>query len=142
MPFEGGPYVKAAAFCDRVIEGKDGVLSLIRVIDRLTTTAAGADTPKDMPPANFPVSAVVMLISGRARGRHELRVDREAPDGTRKPVWSGSLLLEGDYKGNNVVLNLSETFELEGTYWYDIFVEEELLTRMPFQVTYVRLSAG
>lgn len=36
---ETGPYLKAAAFCGDVIEDKDGVLSLIRVIDRLIVTA-------------------------------------------------------------------------------------------------------
>jgi len=31
-----GPFVSVAAFCENVIEDKSGVLSLIRVVDRLT----------------------------------------------------------------------------------------------------------
>jgi len=142
MPFEGGPYLKAAVFCDRVIEGKDNVLSLIRVVDRLMTTAAGANPPKDMPTASFQMSVVIMLISGKARGRHDVRIEREAPNGERKKIWEGSVQLEGENKGHNLNLGLSETFEYEGVYWYDIFVEDELLTRSPFQVGYVRVSAG
>lgn len=33
MAFELGPYIQAATFCSEVIEGKDGVLSLIRLMD-------------------------------------------------------------------------------------------------------------
>lgn len=142
MAFEGGPYIKVAAFCDRAIEGKDGAISLIRVIDRLITTAAGSETPKNMQPVAFQMAAVVMFVSGQALGRHEVKIEKVGPDGFRKPVWSGSILMEGDYKGQNIVLNLNELFELEGTYWYDVFLEEHLMTRMPFQVTYMRLSAG
>lgn len=142
MPFEGGPYVKAALFCERVIEGKDNVLSLVRVIDRLTTTAAGADPPKEMPQTNFGSTLVLAFVAGRARGRKEVRIERESPDGQRKQVWQGSVLMEGEYKANNVLLNLNETFELEGVYWYDISIDDELVTRMPFQVSYVRLSGG
>jgi len=31
-----GPYVQVAAFCERVLEEKDGVLTAVRIIDRFT----------------------------------------------------------------------------------------------------------
>jgi len=37
MTFENGPYLQAAVFCQDVIEDRSGVLSLIRLIDTLTT---------------------------------------------------------------------------------------------------------
>ena len=143
MPFEGGPYVKAALFVNQVIEGKDDVLSLIRVIDRIVTTAQGSAPPNEMPPVTgFTMHAVLMFVSGKARGRHQVRLVREAPSGDRSDRWSGALLLEGEHKGQNLNLRPTETFELEGNYWYDVYVDEELMTRMPFQIVYQPMSSG
>ena len=33
-PFERGPYIQVAAFCERVLQEADGVVSLIRIVDR------------------------------------------------------------------------------------------------------------
>ena len=41
----GGPYLHAAHFCEKLLTEKDGVLSAIRIIDRITVTASGA-TPR------------------------------------------------------------------------------------------------
>lgn len=142
VAFEGGPYVKCAAFCERVIEGKDSVLSLIRVIDRLISTATGPAPPQDMPTVTLAFTAVLSFVAGRARGRHEVRVEREAPNGERRPVWSGSILVNGEESAHNLLLNLNETFDLEGIYWYDIFLEAQLITRMPMQVSYMRVQGG
>lgn len=40
-----GPYLQAALLCERVMEEKDGVLSVIRIIDRLIHTALGPAGP-------------------------------------------------------------------------------------------------
>ncbi len=142
MAFETGPFLKAAVFCDTVIEGKDSVLSLIRVVDRLTTTAVGVGAPKDMPPVGQRLAAVLMLTSGKARGRNELKLTMESPNGDRKVVWEGTVHFEGEDRGHNFVLNLQPTFSLEGLYWFDLTVEDVLMTRMAYRVIYTRQSAG
>jgi len=142
MPFEGGPFLKAAVFVNLVIQGNDNVMSLIRVIDRLTQRAQGPEAPQEMPATNFPMHAVIMLVAGKARGRHQVKIVREAPNGVRKDVWTGGIQLEGENKGHNITLGLNESFDLEGTYWYDVFIEDGLVTRMPFQVIYQPMSTG
>jgi hypothetical protein len=142
MPFEGGPYLKAAVFVNVVIQGNDNVMSLIRIVDRLVTSAQGPEPPQKMPPATFSMNAVIMLVAGKARGRHQLKISREAPDGTRKDIWAGGILLEGEHKAHTINLSMNETFELEGTYWFDVTLEETLLTRMPFQVVYQPMSTS
>jgi hypothetical protein len=56
--------------CEKVLREADGVLSLIRIIDRLNIAVAGAETPTDMPAT--PVSLVLVLgfKSGFARGAY------------------------------------------------------------------------
>ena len=41
----GGPYLSAAVFCDKIMKGDDGAMSLIRLIDQMTLTI-----PADAPP--------------------------------------------------------------------------------------------
>jgi hypothetical protein len=49
MVFEHGPFLAAAVLCDQAIEDKNGAISLIRVIDKVTASAAGPDAPQTMP---------------------------------------------------------------------------------------------
>lgn len=137
-----GPYLKAAAICSDVIEGKDGVLSLIRIIDRLTITAAGSGPPSDMPAARYPLILVLMFVSGRARGSHSVAIKMEQPDTTTRDCWTGSVFLEGEDRGANVVIRLEADFPLEGLYWFGLYFDDALVTKMPFRVIYQRVEAG
>ena len=81
MPFERGPYLSVAAFCEQVIEDKSGVLSLIRIVDRLNVAVQGPDAPPEMPPSNFNWTLVLTLKSGDARGSAEVKIVPELPSG-------------------------------------------------------------
>ena len=39
MPFDRGPYLSVAAFCERALQDNEGVWPLIRIVDHLTVTA-------------------------------------------------------------------------------------------------------
>ena len=142
MTSESGPYLKAAVFCDEVIEGKDGVLSLIRVVDRLIITAAGHDAPPSMPPTRHRLKLVLMLVSGRARGTQSIQVSVEAPSGKVSPLWETTALLEGEDRGANIVAVLDYEFAHEGVYWFYVKLEGEQLTRLPFRILYQRVAPG
>jgi len=141
-PPQGGPYLKAALFCERVLDEKDNVLSLVRVVDRFTVTASGPQAPKDMPAIPQRLLAVVMLISGLAKGPEEVRLEMERPDATTKDVWIGTVHMEGGQKGQNLILNFQETFELAGVYWFNLYVGEHLLTKMPVEVRYAWFTSS
>lgn len=146
---EMGPYLKAAAFCGDVIEDKDGVLSLIRVVDRLIVTAEAVgqqqpppSMPKEMPKITTPLKLVLMFISGRARGTQGVDVKMQRPDGTVHDLWSGTVFLEGEDRGANVIVNMQIEFGLEGLYWFHISLDDSELTRMPFRLIYQRAVGG
>lgn len=143
MAFESGPYVQVAAFCERVLEEKDGVLSLIRVIDRIVHTATGAAAPREMQPFEYQLILVLMLKTGQARGAYDLSVVRELPSGIREesqaPVFRVHFEAEGD-RGYNLVLQIQQVFEQEGLYWFDVLLDGQLLTRLPLRVVYARIS--
>jgi hypothetical protein len=135
----GGPYLSAALLCERVLQEGDGVLSIIRVVDRLIQSAVGPGAPDDMPPFPVNLTLVVLLKSGEARGRHTVRLAIEAPSGELLPD-AGSLpvLLEGEERGVNLLLNLGFIAEQEGLYWFNVHfgTQDVLLTRIPLRVVY------
>jgi hypothetical protein len=133
-----GPYVQVAAFCERVLEEKDGVLTAVRIIDRFTQVRPAPSQSGFIPQ---PVSAVllVMLKSGDARGSHELVIEVESPSGIRRPLLSLSVLFEGEDRGVNVIVPLSFHPEEEGLYWFNVQTAYRLLTRMPLRVVFQTL---
>ena len=137
-----GPLVQVAAFCENVIEGKDGTISLIRIIDRMMVTAQGSEAPKDMPPVTRLLMAVVTLKAGAAAGRQDVRIVMEKPSTEQTELWTASMLAEGPDRGQNFVVRLHVTFDQEGLYWFHVLADEEILTSMPFRLVYVRQALG
>lgn len=138
----GGPYVAVAAFCDRVLEEKDGVLSAIRLVDRVTATLAGPGVPGTMPPIPVNLTLLIVLKSGAARGRHQLEIAPEAPSGLALSPVSVPVLFEGEERGVNVVLNVGFQATQEGLYWFSVRLEGQLLTRIPLRVVYQPIETG
>jgi hypothetical protein len=142
MSFENGPYVTAACFCESVLEEKTGVLTLVRIIDTVTHSGFGPTPPKDMPAFAYNFLLAVMLKSGEAHGRYDLRVVPQQPDGSTKDEITFTFHFEGEEKGQNVVAQINYQFALEGLYWFRVFLEEEFLTAIPLRVRYNRIIAG
>lgn len=138
----GGPYVQMALICERVLNEKDGVMSIIRVIDRVTISASGSDPPEQMPPGQINITIVMALKSGFVRGRFNLIVVPTTPSGKKLSETSAGVLLEGDDRGVNVVLNMRMFLQEEGLYWFDVLFENQLLTRIPLRLVYQRVSRG
>lgn len=139
MGFEQGPYIQMAGLCEQVIEDKTGALSLIRIIDTITHTEARPDAPTEMPPVTYPMKMVIMLKSGRAKGRHELKIIPEMPSGELKPPLARSIHMEGEERGFNNIINMVFTFTMEGLYWFNVYLDDSLLTRIPLRLKYERI---
>lgn len=140
MP-ENGPYLRAAVLCENVIEDKQGVLSLIRVVDRFQQMAVGPGAPAEMPPLPVSVHLVLMFASGEARGRGEIRLAIRKPDGLSQDLTTVAVLWEGEDRGANINIQLSTVLTIEGLYWIEVRLENELLTRVPLRVVYLRTSS-
>jgi len=140
---EEGPYLKSAVFCEKVLREADNVFSLIRIIDRLNLTASGSEVPDSMPKTTYSLNAVIMLIPDKARGRRDIKIEIEEPSGLkRERPFLATLQMEGEERGANLIAEMRITFEHEGLYWFHVWLDDILLTKMPFRVTYGRISTG
>ncbi|SRR5216683_6180302 len=137
-----GPFLQAALFCEKALQEKDGVVSAIRIVDRVISSAIGADPPTSMPPLQWSITLFVSLKSGFARGSYSVRVTGTMPSGRAMPSASLPVLLEGDDRGVNIIANMTIQFQEEGLYWFDVYFEGRLLTRMPLRVVYQRMALG
>ena len=142
MSFESGPYLGLAVFCEQVIESRTGALTLVNVIDRLNVTASGPGAPEKMPPQRLPWTLVLGFKSGAARGTSEVKIVPEAPSGLKMPPALLPAHLEGGNRGANLVLQTPVPLEEPGIYWFWIYIDDELITKIPVEVVYARVTMG
>lgn len=135
------PYLEIAVLCQEVLEEKTGLLTLVRLTDRLIVTA-GSGSPEDLPPVPVNLVAVIGFKAGDARGRHNLSLKQETPSGLMLPAVTVPMFFEGEDRGARVILKLGLQAEQEGLYWFDVQLDERPITRIPLRVIYQRISAG
>ncbi len=128
------PYVAVATICERVLEEKEGTLSAIRIVDTVKV-----EVPETIPADAKPVinlSALVSLKSGDARGKFLDKIVSCTPSGKKleKLAPSFPLLLQGGERGANLVVNFSLQISEWGLYWFDVLLNDELISRMPLTV--------
>jgi hypothetical protein len=139
MAFEGGPYLSAALLCEKVLAEAEGVKSAIRIIDRITRTAVGPEPPEQMKPFTHQLYFLVRLKSGSARGPKNLEIRLTKPSGESPPSARQTVNFEGeDDRGLDVVAEMQMELDQVGLYWFDVYLDNERLTRVPLRVVYLR----
>lgn len=133
-----GPFVTAACICQTALQEANGLLSIIRLIDRVPVLGT---TPQMQPQPLQQLVLVVILRSGMLRETHKLKIKPISPSGKDLPENEMSVLFEGEDRGPAVILPLSLVATEEGLYWFDLYLEEQLLTRIPLRVIYQRAQA-
>lgn len=127
------PLLSMAVFCERVLKEADGVLSAIRIIDRITVVGA----TEDMPPTSLRLQLLLGFKSGMMRGPARVRINPAPPSELTMPTIEFPLLFEGDDdRGAVVVADLNFLFRDQGLYWFDVELLGETVTRIPLRVVY------
>lgn len=138
-PFERGPYLNAAVLCEKVLQERDGVNSVIRIVDRLTLTASGPEPPEEMLPMAQTLWLYVGFKSGTARGVKQLTVRLQKPSGKSPPVQNFPLNFEGeDDRGINLAAQMTMEIDEVGVWWFDLNLDGVPVTRLPLRVIYLR----
>lgn len=140
MSIEDGPYLAAALLCEKVLVEKDEVLSAIRIVDRIIHTARA----EIMPPLNVDLRLLLVFKSGPAHGSRNVTVRLAQPSGrVQQPVMLPIFLEGGDGdRGANLLIEVRFQALEDGLYWFDILLNEELITRVPLRIVYQRLTVG
>jgi hypothetical protein len=137
---DDGPWVAMAVFCEQVIEDKQGILTLVKVIDRLTVEAqaSGVEPPAQLPPGTIQLTFVISVKAGNSKGRSEIQTDLEGPDGLTRPIASHSVNFVAPHYGTNLINRIALGFQHEGVYWFTVKADGKVLTRAPLEILYMR----
>jgi hypothetical protein len=139
MPNESsGPFLAAAVFCEKVLREGDGVLSAIRIVDRYTVSGQ-AD---EMPQAVISTTLLLILKAGVMRGKAKVRILPRTPSGEPLAEMAFDQLFEGDDRGIAIAAALNFPVTQEGLYWFDVAVEQQILTSMPLRILYQQQRFG
>ncbi len=134
-----GPHVQLATFCEKVLQEQDGVLSVIRAIDRIVITAPAEDAPAELPEGGtLQLTLAVTLKADEAFGRHPVALRIQTPSGLFLPEQRFDVMFEGGERGVNLILGIGLEV-VEGLYWVDVMVSDSVLTRVPLRVMYQRV---
>lgn len=138
ISFERGPYLSAAFVCEKVLEERGGVKSAIRIIDRVTRTVIDPSPPEAMEPFDYDATLLLKLKSGWARGSFPLEVRLVKPSGENPPPLQQTVYFEGEEdRGIDIVVNMRIKFDVTGIYWFQVYLRDVCLTRIPLRVIYM-----
>jgi len=152
MPIDrgiSGPHLGAAFLCEKILQEKDGVQSFIRIVDRFTVPVfpklpEGVQLPPGAGPGNqfIQFNLVVMVKAGSVPGgKYHLGLQLNKPDGSPLPKNVVDVFLQGDNdNGVAAVFPIVLPQPEEGLYWFDVYFEESLLTRVPLRVLHQQMQ--
>lgn len=136
-----GPFI-AAMLCERVLEEKDGVKTVVRIIDRVTRQIVGPTVPAAMEPFDYPLTLFIKLTPGNVHGTYGISIHIVDPSGDSEQVGGTTVNFEGqEDRGADIVGPIPFKATMPGVFWFEIYLEDrgkhELLTRLPFRVIYL-----
>ena len=138
MVQDDGPYLLAALLCERAYQNEYGAFNIDGVIEELVVQANVPRAPKDMPPFRLEGFAVIAFAAGVARGAYRVTLVPIRPNGERLEPVSQQISFDSDESRYTAVYNLSLDVTEPGLYWFDVLLNERLVSRIPVRIRYNR----
>jgi hypothetical protein len=136
-----GPYVAVAVFCEHILTEKDGTLSVIRIRDTFDIQPAPSNTRINTPPI-APIPALISFRSGGAKGKKLVSIEVTTPSGKKlKSQMNLPVIFEESQLGVNLITTIDLEIEEVGVYWFDVLIDNQIMTRMPLKINILRTPA-
>lgn len=133
-----GPYLTGAFFCDKILTERDGAISAIRLVDRLTfNIQPGSDTS----PKIHSLNLFIALKSGERPGVTNIRIEGRKPSPPHLPNVEKIIHLDqAASSGANLNIRVTVDFDQPGVWWFILYVNEHERTRVPIEVIWLPVS--
>jgi hypothetical protein len=92
-----------------------------------------------MQPQAISLQMVVTFRAGFAHGKYRVKVVGSTPSKTEFLVSEQTPYFEGEDRGVNLVFLVNLTLAEEGVFWFDVFLEDNFITRVPLRVVYQQI---
>jgi hypothetical protein len=130
------PSIQAACLCERVIEEKDGGVTLVRMVD--TFTALVPEVIPENVGIMVPLTLFIALKAGEFSGSGDLGIRLHKPDSTEGPLQTWPVVLESGVNGALHKVDMQLKSVLEGSYRVDVLWNGEELTSVPFLIKFTK----
>lgn len=84
----------------------------------------------------------IAFKSGVYKGTLPVKLEIRSPDEEKIDGFSTDVLFEGDDRGVNIVSPMQFQVQKDGLWWIDVFLMNDLVTRIPLRVIVQRVSQG
>lgn len=131
-PFE----LAAAVLCERVLEEKDGTLTAVRIIDRLTMSSLGSPDPNAVTVvAPATLALLVIFRYAKADREYEIALAVEEPGGKRTELTPpGRLVPGGATNGANFIGRITFVPKTLGLYRFHVTIDGDDVAAVPLTV--------
>lgn len=134
----GGPFVAAAVICERVLQERDGVNSLVRMVDRQIFQAIGPGAAT-APAPPLDLQFYIALKAGDYRGAGRITITPITPIGKRLDTRALPMaVFDGPERGVNFAVRMQLPADEPGLYWFEVRLENEVLTKIPYRLVHDR----
>lgn len=83
-----------------------------------------------------------MLRGGDPAVPARLRVISRNPNGRARTMFDQEIRFAGENGGHNLTANLTLFFDNSGKYWFDVYCDARLMTRVPYVVRFGTPGVG
>jgi len=144
-----GPHLQGAFLCEKVLHERDGVPTFVRIIERFTVLVppklpAGVQLPPGIqfPSPSIQFFLVVMVKAGSLPGgSYNMTVKMNMPSGSSLPDNKFQVFFNGsDDNGIAIISPVVMPNPDAGLYWFDVYFEESLMTRIPMRVLHQQMQ--
>jgi len=130
---ERGWLVATALFCEQVLEEKDDVLSVIRIVDRYTVPRPPDGATLEDIGGILPTLLVTVKSTGFV-GPLKITIRLEKPDGGTDDGISVNLPISAAGQGGNLISPVLIRPRIEGVHWMYVYADDILAVKIPLTI--------
>lgn len=134
----GGPFIRTAVICEKVLVEGDGVRSLVRMLDTIIITGEA----HSLPPGLLKFFMIVEFKSGDAKGKKTVSIRCSSPSGDASFSSDNDVDFQGGEQGPLVQAEVLFGLKESGIYWFSVLLDKRLITKIPLKISYQRAQSA
>jgi hypothetical protein len=130
-----GPHLAVALIAEAVLTETNNKMSIIRVVDKIGLASETITTINKDEVVTFPLVVVISFKAGGFKGESAMLLVQVGPAGESEPIGLSRFQFAG---GNDTweikMTPLNMKWYGPGQYWFDVYLDNKLFSRIPFQI--------
>lgn len=140
MPEYVKPFVQIACLCENcLIDKKDDVISLIRIVDEIQINPEELERAEGKPTPVTNLKAFVLFKGGP--DKFDVKASSVDAEGQVRAGGTASIVLKGGRHGNNLIISVQLPVDRPGDFRLEFKAGEAVMATIPYRIV-LKPSAG